>query len=153
MIRSLATSASSRHRQSSWRLSYSASPVHLVFLLAVRLYPRLLGLSDTKRGRRGVTTQHTLLCEACLASDWNSGSTTRSCQNQNLVQPRLAAPALAAQPARTLDTPCKHLVPANAVTVPRGSRSGWTVPQRQPGPSVPSLCVLPWASRVVTRTR
>lgn len=53
-----------------------------------------------------------------------------------------------------LDTPCKHLVPANTVTVPRGSRSAWTVPQRQPG----HLCHLsvssqPWASRVVARTR
>lgn len=145
LIHCLATSADLHSRQSSRRLSYSASPVHLVLLLVVHLYPPAACRGYQTRGERSswCTTQCTLLCEACLASGWHSGSTTRSCQNQNLVQPRLAAPAWAVQPARTLDTPCKHLVPANTVTVPRGTRSAWTVPQRQPGPSVPSLCVLP----------
>lgn len=31
----------------------------------------------------------------------------------NLVQPRLAAPTFGRQPARALDTPCKHLVPGS----------------------------------------
>lgn len=49
----------------------------------------------TRRGRRGVTAQCTLLCKARLAIDWNFGSTTGSCQNQNFVQhPALAHPAV-----------------------------------------------------------